>query len=194
MFDEKEIEAYRSISAPADLRERVLSSCAERPQERRSFSAMVRMTASAAACLLLVVVLSVFTVGNFGGVSVSVSGESLLPEGSASVYPEHGVAPLSAQPTGKSITPSVSFPIALALSEKTDISVSGGEMKMTTDGAVSFGTALAADGQVLIDWYINPDDTENAFVMTLRGALKSETLTLAYNEMTDRWTISRGEN
>ena len=101
---------------------------------------------------------------------------------------------LSAQPTGKSITPSVSFPIALALSEKTEITVSGGEMKMTADGAVSFGTALAADGQVTIDWYINPDDTENAFVMTLRGALKSETLILAYNEMTDRWTFSRGEN
>ena len=194
MFDEKEIRAYRSVSAPADLRERVLSSCAERPRERRSFSAMIRATAGAAACLLLVVVLSVFTMGNFGDVSVSVSGETLLPEGSASVHPEHGVAPLSAQPTGKSITPSVSFPIALALSEKTEITVSGGEMKMTADGAVSFGTALAADGQVLIDWYINPDDTENAFVMTLRGALKSETLTLAYDKTTDTWTFLRGEH
>lgn len=194
MFDEKETRAYRSISAPADLRERVLSSNAGALSARRNFSGMLRMASSAAACLVLVIVLSVFTVGNFGDVSVSVSGETLLPESSASVYPEHGVAPLRAQPTEKSMDPSVSFPIALTFSEKTEISVSEGEMKMTTDGEVSFGTVLTADGYTLIEWYINPDDTENAFVMTLRGALKSETLTLAYDGTADIWTVLREKN
>lgn len=193
MFDEKEIKAYREISAPANLRERVLSSPADIPLARRNFSGMLRMVSSAAACLVLVIVLSVFAVGNFGDVSVSISGENLLPESSAPVYPEHGVAPLSAQPKGKSITPSVSFPIALSLSGKTEISVSDGELK-SEDGAVSFGTVLTADDDILIHWFINPDDTENAFVMTLRGALKSETLTLSYNESTDTWTLMRGEN
>ncbi|MBQ8497145.1 MAG: hypothetical protein IJ489_06820 [Clostridia bacterium] len=195
MFDEKEIEAYRKISAPDGLRERVLSSCAEYPKARRNLPAMLRTISSAAACLALVVVLSVFTMGRFGDASVSVSGDAILPESSVSVYPEHGVAPLSAQPTGKSI-PAVSFPIALSLSEKTKITVSAGEMQMTddTDESVSFGSALTADGEILIHWYVNPNDTENAFVMTLRGALKSETLTLAYNEINDTWTISRGEN
>ena len=193
MFDEKEIKAYRELSAPANLRERVLSSPADVSSARRNFSGMLRMASSAAACLVLVIVLSVFAVGKFGDVSVSVSGESILPEHSASVYPEHGIAPLSAQPKGKSITPSVSFPIALTLSDKTEISVSHGEMK-TEDGTVSFGTVLTAEDEILIHWFINPDDTKNAFVMTLRGALKSETLTLANNETTDSWTLSRGEN
>jgi hypothetical protein len=154
---------------------------------------MLRMVSSAAACLVLVIVLSVFAVGNFGDVSVSISGENLLPESSAPVYPEHSVAPLSAQPKGKSMTPSVSLPIALAISEKTEISVSKGEMK-SEDGTVSFGTVLTAKDDILIHWFINPDDAENAFVMTLRGALKSETLTLSYNESTDTWTLMRGEN
>lgn len=195
MFDEKQIEAYRNISAPADLRERVLSSCAEYPTARKNLPAMLRTISSAAACLVLVIVLSVFTVGHFGDASVSVSGNDVLPEHSAPIYPEHGVAPLSVQPTGKSI-PAVSFPIALSLSEKTKITVSAGEMKMMddTDELVSFGSALTSDGEILIHWFVNPIDTENAFVMTLRGALKSETLILAYNESDDVWTISRKGN
>ena len=196
MFDEKEIEAYRSISAPANLRERVLSSCAEHPSARRNFPAMLRMVSSAAACLVLVTVLSVFMVGHFGDVSVSVSGETLLPESSVSVYPEHGVAPLSAQPIGKSITPSVSFPISFTLADKTQINVSKGELYMENENGdmVSFGSALTADGQIQINWYVLPNEEENAFVMTLRGALKSETLILAYDEANDIWNISRKEN
>ena len=196
MFDEKEMRAYRNISAPADLKERVLSSCANVHPARPNFSAMIRTVSGAAACLVLVIVLSVFAVGRFDDTSVSVSGEGLLPECSVLVHPEHGVAPLSAHPIGKSIAAPVSIPVELTLSEETTITVSAGELCMKdADGeAHSFGTAVTACGTVEIDWYVIPNDTKNAFVMTLRGALKSETLTLVYDEDGDIWTFSRKGN
>jgi hypothetical protein len=138
MFDPKEVEAYRKISAPADLRERVLSSYADIPSAGWNPYSMLRMASSVAACLVLVIVLSVFTIGRIGDASVSVSGESLLPECSASVHPEYGVAPLSVQPIAKSMTPSVSLPITLTLAEKTVISVSDGALSLMGE-PLSFG-------------------------------------------------------
>ena len=67
-------------------------------------------------------------------------------------------------------------------------------MKDANGEAHSFGTAVTVCGTVEIDWYVIPNDTKNAFVMTLRGALKSETLTLVYDEDGDIWTFSRKGN
>lgn len=196
MFDPKEVEAYRKISAPADLRERVLSSYADIPSAGWNPYSMLRMASSVAACLVLVIVLSVFTIGRIGDASVSVSGESLLPECSASVHPEYGVAPLSVQPIAKSMTPSVSLPITLTLAEKTVISVSDGALSLMGDGeeTVSLGSSFTADGQLTVNWCLPYDGTQNAFVMTLRGTLKSETLILSYDEWSGEWTLNRKTN
>ncbi len=193
MFDEKEIEAYRSISAPSDLRERVLSSYVAEKPVKRNFSGTIRMVSNLAACLILVIALSVFAVGNFGDVSVSVSGQEILPDSAVSIHAEEIVAPLSVQQTEKSVTPSVAFPILLNLSEKTEISVSDGELQTTNDadGSMTSCTALTADGETLIYWSIDPGAQEKAFVLTLRSALKSETIILSYDEIGNVWTISR---
>ena len=196
MFDPKEVEAYRNITAPADLRERVLSSYADIPSAGWNPYSMLRMASGVAACLVLVIVLSVFTIGRIGDASVSVSGESLLPECSASVFPEYGVAPLSVQPIAKSVTPSVSLPITLALPEKTVISVSDGTLSLTGDDqeTVSLGSSFTADGQITFNWCLSHDGTKNAFVMTLRGTLKSETLILSYDDWSGEWTLNRKTN
>ncbi len=196
MFDQKEVEAYRKITAPADLRERVLSSYADIPSAGWNPYSMLRMASSVAACLVLVIVLSVFTIGRIGDASVSVSGETLLPECSASVQPEYGVAPLSVQQIAKSMTLSVSLPITLTLSEETVISVSDGTLCMTGDDqeTVSLGSSFTADGNITLNWCLESDGTKNAFVMTLRGTLKSETLILAYDDLSGDWTLTRKGN
>ena len=193
MFDKKEIEFYRSISAPENLRERVLSSWEEKQPVSLIFPHMFPMAWSVAACLVLVIVLFVFQTKNLGEVSIWVSGNAILPESSTSVYPEHGVTTLRHSETEETISPSIAFPMKFMLPEETEISVSSGEMEMTIHDTVSFGTILTAHNEILIIWHINPTDAEHTFVMNLQGDSKSETLTLVYDETTDIWTISRND-
>ena len=95
MFDKKEIEAYQNISAPDDLRERVLSACEEGGSGKRGFAGMVRMLSALAACFVLVAVFSVFAIGNFGTFSVSVDGKTLTENGMTLAANEGDVAPLA---------------------------------------------------------------------------------------------------
>lgn len=190
MFDEKKIDTYRSISAPTSLRKRVLSSIDAQPT-RQNFTILLRRTFCFATCFVLVIVLSVFSTENFHDTSVWVADNIISPKTSIEIYPEYEITTLRIQQTEQDITPSVAFSIMLNLPAKTQISVSSGEMQLTTNDAVSFGTTFTTKDDIVIVWHVNPNDSDNAFVMILKSLFKSEQFVLNYDETTDIWTFSR---
>ena len=187
MFDQKEIRAYRAISAPKDLRDKVLSSCAEQPKRKDSHIYM-KWASSIAACFVLVMVLTVFAVGEYGSISVSLSDSTLAKEQSVVYIPNGGVQPIS---LSRELADTY---IPLTLDGHADLSVSGGVMQIVdpdTDEALYTGTEYSMDGKTLVRWTVRADDTAQIFEMTVRGRFETEKIILSYDESDHVWTITR---
>ena len=194
MFDKKEVEAYQNISAPDDLRERVLSACEAVQPRKRSLAEAVRMLSALAACFVLVAVFSVFAIGNFGTFSVSVDGKTLTENRITLAANECDVAPLAMRMlSGKEV------PLLFTLSEETEFSVSGGTMRMfdpETNALLASGSTLVAENDVMIRWTVlaEADETnrENvSFEMMVCSGKKSYTVVLAFDEDAQVWTVLR---
>lgn len=66
MFDKKTVDAYKQITEPDELKEKVMAAClVDKAPEKRNFFGTMRMYATLAACFVLVIVFSVFAVGKF---------------------------------------------------------------------------------------------------------------------------------
>ena len=173
MFDKKTVDAYRSISAPDELKEKVMASClVEKTSEKRSFFGNMRMYATLAACFVLVIVFSVFAVGNFGDLSVSVYGKTLTSE--SMVLSDSEIEPIaySVEPRTLGRT---NVPVELEVSGETAISVSEGMMKVydaKTEEELYAGTEFTAVEDVLIHWTVDADEAAKHFEMTINGRKK----------------------
>ena len=188
MFNQKEIQAYRAISAPSDLRDKVLSSCAEQPLRKKDSRFYMKWVSSIAACFALVAVLSVFAAGEYGHVSVSLSGGELVKERAVVYVPEDGVQPLSMQ---RELAETV---IPISLDGHAEISVSDGIMNVIrsdTNEILYTGTEYSMDGKTLVHWTVCADDTARVYEMTVRGIFDTEKIILAYDESDNVWTATR---
>ncbi len=190
MFDSKEIEAYRAISAPADLRQKVLSSCTEEMKPARNFSRMIRTVSTLAACLVLVTCFSVMALGNFFEADAFISGEMITEE--ATVFAEEEAMPLSLDARTLS---HVDVPMTLEMRGKTEITVSDGVLLIlddTTDEVletVSSGTAYKTDKTTALIWTISADAEQKSFEMTIKSLFNTEVITLTYEETLGEWLI-----
>lgn len=64
MFDKKTVDAYKQITAPDELKEKVMAACfVDKAPEKRNFFGTMRMYATLAACFVLVIVFSVLPSG-----------------------------------------------------------------------------------------------------------------------------------
>lgn len=188
MFDQKEIDAYRKISAPADLRDKVLSSCAEQTPRKRDPRVYMRWGSSIAACFVLAMVLTVFAAGGYGNVSVSLSDCELEKEQSVVYVPNGGVQGISMY---RELAETV---IPLSLDGHAELSVSDGFMnimKTDTDEILYVGTEYSMDGKTLVHWTVCADDTAHVFEMTVRGIFDTEKIILSYDESDNVWTVTR---
>ena len=188
MFDQKEIAAYRKISAPVDLRDKVLSSCTDVAPRKKTSLTNRRWLSSVAACLILVTVLTVFAAGEYGAFSVSLSGSELMKEESVVYAPNNGVQSISVQRDLRTTE------IPLLLEGHVELSVSDGVMSIKepdTDAILYTGTEYSMDGKTLVLWTVCADDTAHAFEMTVRGAFKTEKIILSYDESQNAWTLMR---
>ena len=126
MFDKKTVDAYKQITAPDELKEKVMAACfVDKAPEKRNFFGTMRMYATLAACFVLVIVFSVFAVGNFGDLSVSVYGKTLTSEPMVLSNSEIEPIAYSAEPRALCRT---SVPVEIEVSGETEISVSDGMM------------------------------------------------------------------
>ena len=192
MFDPKEIEAYRKISAPVDLKDKILSSCTDAAPKKRNLHEYRKWISSIAACFVLVAVLAVVGVGNYGAVSVSVSDSELGKEQSVTYVPNDGVQSISVYRESVKTADAV---IPLLFDGHAELSVSGGVMNIVdtkdTEKVLYSGTEYSMDGKTLVCWAISADDDAYAFEMTVQGTFQTEYILLTYDSANDIWTVSR---
>ncbi len=151
MFDRPEIDAYRKVTAPPGLRERVMS-MADAPgttAARRMPARFISM-AAAAACLLLVLT-GVLLIPNGDSVTVSMNGQVV-----------------TAQPVGVSVSiepaaalmvrelPPVSLTLEVNAREETRIAVSSGYVVIASpeDNTLTSGTDCTAQGVLTVEWLL----------------------------------------
>ncbi len=188
MFNQKEIEAYRSVSAPVDLRDKILSSGADMAPKKRTPREYMRRASSIAACFVLVAVLTVFAAGSFGNVSVSLSGSELYEDKSMTYVSNGGAQSISVHRERTETT------IPLAFDGHAELSVSNGVMKIVseeTQEVLYTGTDYSIDGKTLVHWVVYADDTAQTFEMTVRGTFKTEKIILTYHVSENEWTVTR---
>ncbi len=192
MFDSKEIEAYRAISAPADLRQKVLSSCTEEMKPARNFSRMIRTVSTLAACLVLVTCFSVMALGNFFEANVFVSGEMVTSEEMQLLFTED-VTPLSLDARAFS---HLEVPMTLEMRGKAEITVSDGILLILDDmtdevlANVLPGTAYKTGKNITGIWtVVSADAEQKSFEMTIKSLFNTEVITLTYEETTGEWVI-----
>ncbi len=188
MFDPKEISAYRSISAPDGLRDKVLSSCANVTPRKKSPMSYMKWVSSLAASLVLVALLTVFAANEFGSFSVSTGDGELPRERSVAYVPDEASQGISL------LSESGEVVISLAVDGNVTLSVSEGTLYIVSpDGEeILFeGPEYDAEGKTSVYWSVPTDDAAKTFEMTARGTFKTEKLLLAFDESQMKWTITR---
>ncbi len=190
MFDSKEIAAYRNISAPNDLRDRVLSSCGSFAPKKRDSRALIRHLSSLAACFVLAAVLVMLVVQDLSTVSVSVSNDELIKEQTVVYAPNDGIQ-------GYSVARTSETKVELTLDGHAELSVSNGMLNIygaaNDDKLLYTGTDCSVHGKTLVCWVVGADDQTTTYEMTVRSAFKTEKIILTYEASDDTWTLTRSE-
>ncbi len=186
MFDEKDIAAYRHISAPRDLRDKVLSSCTVETPVRRNPRKMMRVISSLAACLVLATVLTTYAFGSYGTLDVAVS-DRVLNEESSLTFTEQNNDIAVAMLRDIPVTT-----VPLTFDGHATLRVSGGLMNIIENGEILYtGTEYKTNGKTLVHWAVSGDETSQPVEMTVIGRFKTETITLSYDETSGAWIVAR---
>lgn len=170
MFSEDQIKQYKRITAPSEMRERVLTSVTVQNKKRRTH---VYRYAGIAACLVLIIAISL-VFNSMGSVNVYSDGQ-VITENGVPVY--SAVSAMSARGL---------FGISLEaeLDGKTVISATEGDVYV--NGQLSSGEIDAE--KVSIVWDIVPTDTERTYVLTFKNSRGTTEVTLLFNE-TAGWML-----
>ena len=160
MFNEQELNTYRSITAPQELHDKIMAAKKPKIHWSRYAAGLV------AACLVLVLGLGFFFQGGEPGIIIN--GQTLE---SSMTY--HDVVPASEMRTSDTFT----VPMELELSGKTDIFVTQGQLTLG-DGDPT--NELSASGSITLLWKI-PRGTD-VCEMRIDSGKNLTTLTLEYDE------------
>lgn len=173
MFDESQIKAWRTLTASADLKEKVIQAAGAVPEKPRT---PLRAWATLAACAAIVLCASAFgyshrafSVETSEPVSVSIEGVPI-------------VARQAPQPVVKDFE--------LDANRKTEASVSEGTLTLYSSDCeiLSQASSLTAKGEGLLRWTVNDPDTAKSYTLRLKSGLKTKTVTLAYDPLSESWT------
>ena len=173
MFDKEQVKAYKSITAPEEMKSRVMSACAA-PVKKNS-KAVYRYS-SIAACLAIIIAVSL-VFGGMGSVSVSLDGAVITDSGVPVVT---AVSAMSRSMTG--------IFLEAELDGKTEIKTEDGNVyvyDIATGEAIEGKTNAA---KVSIVWDIVPTDTEKTYVLIFENSRGATEITLLFNE-TAGWML-----
>ncbi len=186
MFDQKQTDAFRSITAPEELRERVLAMEQKKPRNSRR---IIMGISSAAACLLILAAIPFFGRTLQKNPVFSVNGTTIAEDEILLSDENSGVMTASARTVQKyTAVISAEFPT------DTTIAVSDGNMELTSidsTGIIGSGEECKAKGNVLIRWTVDIP-TENAqYYLTADTDGKEKTFKLYYDSASNLWYISQ---
>ena len=142
MFSKKEIDAYKKISAPDELKEKVKKSTLKKRSIQ--MTSVIKMATAFAACIVLVI--SMNSVVRSESLDIVVNGHEL--KDSILFY---DVSPAADMRT----SPIYSVPVEMTVEKEANLSVSHGNMTM--DGGVPTET-MNVSGQIMVWWNIERSD------------------------------------
>lgn len=181
MFSENQIKAYKSISAPEELKQKVLAM--EESRKKPSFKVRNLGVYAVAACLVIVMSLP----GIFGGsdLSAKIYGAEIGSEPIAFSTANEGVAILDAR-----TMPGVSVDIELETEKDVEVTVSEGTVLLfdAETGQAQSDTVLR--GKALTRWSIDAPEEEKTYEMALKfQGGSSSVIMLEFDRTVQSWTV-----
>lgn len=191
MFSDKQINDFRCIKAPDELRQKVLSD-ADALNTRSSSAGKIKhrvfaLSAAAAAVLVLTVGLPLGKAFSDARPVVSFN-DNVLSSQPVPAVNEAAPAMASARSSE-----TLSIPVELELKRETNISVSQGSFTVTNSETTSEPTLLTVftyKGDIALEWNVPCDNTDETYIMTLENKLSQCEITLTYDDSADLWKIS----
>lgn len=183
MFNNEDIKAYREISAPESLRERVMASARQEKKKPIILSVPMRSIAAIAACFVFAVLVMIPML-NGGGNEIYFDGERIGTEGIALAAENDGIMPIEARAMG--------IDVSLTLDSDGECSVRVSEGRVGDTRMSYMGSEVNVPGDAELRWIIDLPDTEKTYFMTVETEDESFTLNLEYGE--SGWQISRAQD
>ena len=185
MFDERAVSAYRSITAPSDLKEKVLaqqkSAKAVKEQQKRKKLRLTRQLSAAAACLVLMVGAWSMT-REQGGLESGIHATVLADEAQGMVRMA-GADPVT-------VELNMDFPEGALFTCRDGELLVQGEDDITP---VSRGNAWRIEGKALVLWQVPAFETAQIFELTVNAETESVTVVLSYDTEKSCWAVSFAE-
>ena len=186
MFDERAVSAYRSITAPSDLKEKVLaqqkSAKAVKEQQKRKKLRLTRQLSAVAACLVLMIGSWSMT-REQGGLESGIHATVLADEAQGMVRMA-GADPVTVE-------------LNMDLPEGAFFTCRDGELLVQGEGditPVSRGNAWRTEeGEALVLWQGPAFDTAQIFELTVDAETESVTVVLSYDTEKSCWAVSFAE-
>ncbi len=174
MFSEAQKSAYRAVTAPESLRERVLDIAADRPRPKKK-PAGRWLAAAIAACLMLVM------------------SSALLPKGGTEILT--GGAAIGGEPVALSESGGVALAraaeplqVPLAVNPRGEVTLTPEDGVLRSgDTLIAAGTTIDAPAELI--WEIERPDTAETYVLRVDGGAGSSALTLAFDAAENCWTV-----
>ncbi len=183
MFSDNEKKAWQSISAPASLKDKILSECEIRPKNRTLAPSGIRRFGTLAACLMIVLVLSLaILLPTNDSLSVSFNG-STLSDGSAVTYRYDGVMTLSRDSSSYSMLP-------FEIKGDAHVTVEGGELYRQDGESTLFcdSGSYAVRGEATLLYRIE-NRSDAVYAMTVKSSKESFVIEMRYDENTNSWSV-----
>lgn len=189
MFDNKQIDQFRQIKAPDELRTKVLSA---KPVPVKT---VVLRYGALAACLVMMVTAVLLFHGRTPGITATMDGYPVTSEGVYTVLSTldtaiYSTARVMSVTEGQAPEQTLEIPLEFTVDGECTVKVSSGEVSV--DGTVlSSGETLEADGSLDLIWRIESADREAYYSLVLHRDDEKIILVMKYD---NGWMIRLNEN
>lgn len=182
MFNEKQTNAYKNITAPMELRERVLNAEKQPTVSGKTSSLkVIRNVTTLAACICLVVAVG-FGLNSGKTLTVAMNGTSLSQQAQPLSVARASYAVASADEKE-----TLEIPLELSLTGSTDISVSDGVI--LNSSYEEYSEQSFSKEKTDIIWKLNAD-REETYTLEIESGKDGCTVMLIFNNAENSWTIS----
>ncbi len=178
MFDSDQMEAYRNIKAPDELRERILQDAEMQSRKPRIVPILCTAALTAAALLLVVGLQSPSKTQ-----SIRMNGITLTEEGTAVTERNAGIATASAR-----IADEICVPLTITL--PAEVTVTSGILCLPDGrGEIESGVTVQLEENAQLEWCISAAQRSDSYSMLLSDRSGSSELSLEYDDAAGIWMI-----
>ena len=183
MFNNEDIKAYREISAPDGLRERVMTAARQTKKKPIILASTMRNIAAIAACFVFAVLVMIPMLAG-GGAEIYFDGEKVGSKNISIAGENEGIMPIGARGLGLDLS------FKLDTKDECYVAVSEGRVGDTRLSYAGPDARVAGDAE--LRWVIDLPDTQKTYFMTVENENESFTLGLVYGD--SGWEIYRTDS